>query len=122
MEARLQVKGISRMDEDSLFLVVPDSNYTKRVPISIGTVHIERCLQLLKEEEIPNLAHPWERPILPKHILKKEKIIEPDFNLDLVEGKVKLSKSVVLKPFETVLVSGISGSRQHRKRVNVIID
>ena len=122
VEARLQVKGISGMDEDSLFLVVPDSNYTKRVPISIGTVHIERCLQLLKEEEIPNLAHPWERAIFPKHILKKEKIIEPDFNLELVEGKVKLSKSLVLKPFETVLVSGISESRQHRKRVNVMIE
>ena len=122
VEAKLQVKGISGMDEDSLFLVVPDSNYTKRVPISIGTVHIERCLQLLKEEEIPNLAHPWERAIFPKHILKKEKIIEPDFNLDSVEGKVKLSKSLVLKPFETVLVSGISESRQHRKRVNMMIE
>ena len=122
VEARLQVKGISGMDEDSLFLVVPDSNYTKRVPISIGTVHIERCLQLLKEEEIQNLTHSWERAIFPKHILKKEKIIEPDFNLDSVEGKVKLSKSLVLKPFETVLVSGISESRQHRKRVNVMIE
>ena len=118
----MQVKGISGMDEDSLFLVVPDSNYTKRVPISIGTVHIERCLQLLKKEEIPNLTHPWEIAIFPKQILKKEKIIEPDFNLDSVEGKVKLSKSVVLKPFETVLVSGISELRQHRKRVNVMID
>ena len=91
VEAQLQVKGISGMDEDSLFLVVPDSNYTKRVPISIGTVHIERCLQLLKEEEIPNLIHPWEIAIFPKQILKKEKIIEPDFNLESVEGKVKLS-------------------------------
>ena len=118
----MQVKGISGMDEDSLFLVVPDSNYTKRVPISISTVHIERCLQLLKEEEIPNLTHPWEIAIFPKQILKKEKIIEPDFNLESVEGKVKLSKSVVLKPFETVLVSGISESRQHRKRVNVMIE
>ena len=122
VEARLQVKGISGMDEDSLFLVVPDSNYTKRVPISIGTVHIERCLQFLKEEEISNLTHPWERAIFPKHILKKEKIIEPAFNLDSVEGKVKLSKNLVLKPFETVLVSSISESRQHRKRVNVMIE
>ena len=122
VEARLQVKGISGMDEDSLFLVVPDSNYTKRVPISIGTVHIERCLQLLKEEEIPNLTHPWERAIFPRHILKKEKILGPDFNLESVEDKVKLSKSLVLKPFETVVVSGISESRQHRKRVNVMIE
>ena len=118
----MQVKEISGMDEDSLFLVVPDSNYTKRVPISKGTVHIERCLQLLKKEEIPNLAHPWERAIFPKHILNKGKIVEPDFNLDLVNGKVKLSKSVVLKAFETILVSGISESRQHRKRVNILMD
>ena len=122
VEAQLQVKEISGMDEDSLFLVVPDSNYTKRVPISIGTVHIERCLQLLKKEEIPNLTHPWERAIFPKHILNKEKIVEPDFNLDPVNGKVKLSKSVALKPFETILVSGISKSRQHRKRVNIMVD
>ena len=122
VEARLQVKRISGMDEDSLFLVVPDSNYVKRVPISIGTAHIERCLQLLKKQEIPNLTHPWEIAIFPKQILKKEKIVEPDFNLDSVEGKVKLSESVVLKPFETILVSGISEWRQHRKRVNVMID
>ena len=86
VEARLQIKGISGMDEDSLFLVVPDSNYTKRVPISIGTVHIEKCLQLLKEEEIPGLTHPWEIAIFPKQILKKEKILEPDFNLESVGG------------------------------------
>ena len=122
MEARLQVKGISGMNEDSLFLVVPDSNYTRRVPISIGTVHIERCLQLLKEGEITKLPDSWERAIFPKHILKKDKIIDPDFNLESVEGKIKLPKRVVLKPFETVLVSGISGSKLHRKRVNVMID
>ena len=70
VEAQLQVKEISGMDEDSLFLVVSDSNYTKRVPISTGTVHIERCLQLLKEEEIPNLTHPWGKNNLPKTYLK----------------------------------------------------
>ena len=59
---------------------------------------------------------------LSKTYPKKGEIIEPDFNLDSVEGKVKLSKSLVLKPFETVLVSGISESRQHRKRVNVMIE
>ena len=77
---------------------------------------------MLKEEEILGLTHPWEIAIFPKQILKKEKILEPDFNLESVEGKVKLSKSLVLKPFETVLVSGISESRQHRKRVNVMIE
>ena len=48
--------------------------------------------------------------------------MEPDFNLELVEGKVKLSKSVTLKPFETIHVSAISESKQHRKRVNVMLE
>ena len=79
-------------------------------------------MQLLKEGEITKLPDSWERAIFPKHILKKDKIIDPDFNLESVESKVKLSKRVVLKPFETVLVSGISGLKLHRKRVNVMID
>ena len=76
----------------------------------------------MKQEEIPKLTHSWEGPIFPKCILDKEKIVEPDFNLNLVEGKVKLSKSVVLKPFETVHVSTLSESKQHRKRVNVMFE
>ena len=48
--------------------------------------------------------------------------MEPDSNLEMVKGKVKLSKSVILKPFETIHVSAISESRQHRKRVNVILE
>ena len=71
MEARLQVKGISGMDEESLFLVVPDSNYTKRVPVSIGTLHIEKCLQLLKEEEIPKPNPSLGNSNLPKADPKK---------------------------------------------------
>ena len=47
VEAKLRIKEIKGMDEDCLFLVVPDSNYTERVPISIGTLHIDRCLELL---------------------------------------------------------------------------
>lgn len=93
----------------------------RRVPISIDTVHIKWCLQLLQKEEIPNLTHPWERAISPRHVLNKKKIIEPDFNLELVEGKVKLSKSVILKPFEIIHVSAISESKQHRTRVNVML-
>ena len=77
---------------------------------------------MLKEEEIPNLTHPWERAIFPKHILNKENIVEPDLNLEMVEGKVKLSKSMVIKSFETIHVSAISESKKHRKRGNVMLE
>ena len=68
------------------------------------------------------MTHAWERAIFPRHILDGDKIKESDFDLDLVEGKVKLSKSVVLKPFETIHISALSESKQHRKRVNVMLE
>ena len=71
VKARLQVKGISGMDEDSLFLVVPNSNYTKRVPISIGTVSYREMFTIVKRGRILGLTHPWEIAIFPKQILKK---------------------------------------------------
>ena len=79
-------------------------------------------MDLLKREEIPKLTCAWERAIFPRHILDGDKIKESDFDLNLVEGKVKLSKSVVLKSFETIHVSALSESKQHRKRVNVMLE
>ena len=47
---------------------------------------------------------------------------EPNFYLSQVNGKVKLTKSVVIKPFKTVHVSSLTECSQHFKRVNVIVE
>ena len=39
-----------------------------------------------------------------------------------MNGKVKLTKSFVIKPFQTVHVSGLTECSQHFKRVNVIVE
>ena len=122
VEARLKIDGIEGMDEDCLFLVVPDSNYTERVPISIGTLHIDRCLELLKKDEIPNLTKQWERALFPRYILKSANLKEPEFDLDNVKGTIKLTKKVTLAPFETIHVSAKSSVRGHFKRVLVLME
>ena len=47
---------------------------------------------------------------------------EPSFDLNQVNGQVKLTKAVVIKPFQMVHVSGHTESNQHFKRVNVIVE
>ena len=47
---------------------------------------------------------------------------KPTFDLNQVNGKVKLTKAVVIKPFQTVHVSGNTECNQHFKRVNVIVE
>ena len=46
----------------------------------------------------------------------------PNFDLNQVDGKVKPTKAVVIKPFQMVHVSGHTGCKQHFKRVNVIVE
>ena len=60
VEAKLGVDEIQGMNEDCLFLVVPDLDYTNRVPVSIGTLHIDRCLEVLRRDELKGLSKTWE--------------------------------------------------------------
>ena len=38
-----------------------------------------------------------------------------DFTMDHVKGNIKLKKTVVMQPFETVRVQGITKVRNHQK-------
>ena len=51
VEARLAIPGIKQMNKDLLFMVSNDVSDTNRVPIQIGTLHIQEALQLVTKEE-----------------------------------------------------------------------
>ena len=123
VEARLTIPGIKQMDKDSLFMVTNDSPYTQRVPIQLGTLHIREAMQLATKKEKQSLSSAWETASFAPQALSKAGILnESNFNLSQVDGKVKLTKAVVIKPFQTVHVSGHTESNQHFKRVNVIVE
>ena len=45
-----------------------------------------------------------------------------DFTLDQVKGDIKLTKDVVIKPFEAVRVQGITKVKNHQKQVYIIVE
>ena len=61
VEARLSVPGIKAMNQNLLFMVVRDTNYTNRVPVRLGTLHIDEALALVTREEYRNLSVTWAR-------------------------------------------------------------
>ena len=123
VEARLTIPGIKQMDKDSLFMVTNDSPYTQWVPIQLGTLHIREAMQLATEEEKQSLSPAWvTASFAPQALCKAGILNEPNFDLSQVKGKVKLTKAVVIKPFQTVHVSGHTECKQHFKRVNVIVE
>ena len=56
----VQVRDITRYDEDVLFFVVPDeSAFGRRVSLVIGTCTIGRIINIIWESEIDHLSTPW---------------------------------------------------------------
>ena len=57
---RMQVWKITGYDEDIVFLMVPDeSEFSRRVPLVIGTCTIGQIINVIWESEIDHLSTPW---------------------------------------------------------------
>ena len=61
IECRLNPPQIEKFDQDVLMLVIDDSPYGTRVPIQIGTLHIDMAINLATEEERTKFKKKWER-------------------------------------------------------------
>ena len=97
VEAKLSIPGIKAMNQNSLFMVVKDTNYTNTVPVQLGTFHIHEALAIVTKEEYGNLFVAWARAnFSPRPISKQAHVQEPEFNLNLVKGQVKITKEVTI--------------------------
>ena len=89
----------------------------------MGTLHIREAIQLATKEEMENLPPAWKTANFPPHNISKSiPVKEPEFDLNKIQGSVKLTKSITIAPFQTVHVSGLTECDQHFKRVNVIVE
>ena len=115
-------------------LVVDDSPYGMRIPIQIGTLHIDMALDLATEEEERKLNRHWKRAELAASLHMKSANAKaddsdeshPTFDLAQVNGSVHLTQDLSLLPFEDVTLKGLlKGHIKHSgyfKRVNVALE
>ena len=134
VECRLKIPQVEKFDLDVLMLVIDDSSYGMRVPVQIGTLHIDMALELATGEEKRKLSKQWERAQLASSLRMASAnadAIDPDkskqvFNLDQVTGSVCLTKEISLEPFEDVTLSGLLKGpikcSAYSKHVNVAIE
>ena len=121
VEAKLKIPGIAAMNKDSLFMVSNNSPYMNRVPIQLGTLHIREAINCATKDELDKLSTAWRTANFPP-IGKNLKINEPEFDLNKVQGHVKLTKPVTIAPFQMDHISGLTECNQHFKRVNFIVE
>ena len=71
-ELRLDIPGIAKFDHDALMMVYPDSKYSHRVPVIIGTLHIDEALDLATYDKLASLSRGWKRGIVGHRIIAKQ--------------------------------------------------
>ena len=122
VEARLAFPEIQNFDEDCLFLVMSDHTYGDRVPVTIGTLHIDMILDKASQEELESLGRAWDRGFVNRRIQAKRLQIDNESQLSNIKGTVKLTRNVKLKPGQTQKVKSRSNHPLNGKRVNVILE
>ena len=117
-EAILGIPQVKNFVEPCLFVVVSDSEYGKRVPIQVGTLHIDMVLEKTTKEESSLLGKVWERGTLSQKSLESQ----GQFNLDQVDRLVKTVEMTTIQPGETKKISGMAQFRGTSQRRNLVTE
>ena len=116
MEVRLQISNVQAFNLDVLMLVIPESKYSKSVPVTIGTIHIDEIINLITGEELKLANGKWQRGIISRKVaVKSLQLKENKDVLDKVTGNVKLTRNVQVPPMEILTVSGITTVNSNTK-------
>ena len=103
-------------------LVIPESEYSRRVPITIGTIHIDEIIDLITDEELRMASCQWQCGIISRKVAVKQMHLKENKDvLSQVKREVKLTRKVVIPPLDTISVSGLTNINKHTKQVNVVM-
>ena len=113
----MEIPEIKGFKEDVLMMVIDDDEYGKRIPIQLGTLYIDQIITQATPEEFASLEKVWDRAHISSYLGGRAVRLQEgtDFTMDQVKGNIKLTKDVVIQPFETVRVQGITKIRNHQK-------
>ena len=101
---------------EALLLVLPTTEYQKRVPVTIGTSHTDMAVDSLGTSDTANLSKPWKtvccatqtrRKIQAKHLQKQT---------------VKTTKPITLPPFSITIVHEHTKLKCHGVKLNLIAE
>ena len=71
-EVNLPIPENKNFSEDFLMLVYPDSKYSQKVPVVLGTLHIDTLLEVAMEGELKKLTPAWRWGSIGRKVIAKQ--------------------------------------------------
>ena len=129
VECQLSLPRIEGFERDVLMLVIDDSPYGNRVPIQLGTLHIDMILKVAAQDPTIKLGDSWERARLASSLKMGWAHAELNWgevDLDQWVGNVINTQKTTLEPFVSCIISGTMRGPIRMagisKRVNVLTE
>ena len=108
--------GSHTFNIDALLLVLPTTEYLKKVPVSIGTTITDMVVDYINQHKPDNMSKSWQVVCCATHT---RKLIQAQPNS---KRAVKTTKPVTLPPFSTTVVKGNTKFKSHGMRLNLIAE
>ena len=120
-EVHFQVPGVKALNKDILVVIQNDSTYSKWVPITLGTLHIDMVIEKATSEELQILRKEWKTGVLGAKIEARQAKLEGKIPpmIDQVDHEIKLSRNVTIHPRKAVKFTGMVRLPVLSKQLNV---
>ena len=102
---------------ETFLLVLPTTEYQKRVPVTIGTSLTDMAVDLLGTSDTANLYTPW-KTVCCCATQTRRKIQAQHFQ----KQTVQTTKPITLPPFPTTIVHGHTKLKNHGIKLNWIAE
>ena len=109
------------LNKDILVVIQNDSTYSSRVPITLGTLHIDMVIEKATSEELQHLGKEWKTGVLGTKIQARQAKLEGKIPpmINQVYHKIKLSQNVTIQPRKAMKSTGIVQLPVLSKQLNV---
>ena len=116
-EANLSLPmGSHTFNMEALLLVLPTTDYLKKVPVSIGTTITVLVVDFINQHKPDNMSKSWKVVCCAMHT---SKLVHAQPNS---KRGIKTTKPVTLPPFSTTVVKGNTKFRNHGMRLNLVAE
>ena len=106
--------GSHTLKKEALLLVLPTTDYLKKVPVSIGTTITDMVVDFINQNKPDNVSKSW-KVVCCATCTRKLVHAQPKSR-----RSIKTTKPVTLPPFSTTIVEGNTKFRSHSMRLNLI--
>ena len=101
---------------EALLLVLPTTEYQKRVPVAVGTTITDMAVDFIHENNPEYVSKSWKAVC---NATQSSRLVQA---LPSKKGFIKTTKQVTLPPFSTTIIKGSTKLRSHVMRLNLIAE